>query len=150
MCSHCGIRDARPNVKTCEICAAKQDESRVRLREKRLAAGLCSICGAARSTVLLDCLTCVEKRKFRYNALKLATFDAYGGPTCVLCGYSNILALSIDHIKGGGHQHMKDIGGASRFYRWLRDNLYPTGFRVLCMNCQFISKMNSSDFTTQV
>jgi hypothetical protein len=46
--------------------------------------------------------------------------------------------LTIDHIHGGGNQHRKQIT-ASRasetFYRWLKNNNYPDGYRTFCYNC---------------
>ncbi|MDP9489573.1 MAG: hypothetical protein M3P28_05185 [Thermoproteota archaeon] len=46
--------------------------------------------------------------------------------------------------KGGGRRHRdelkKMIGyrGNSALYRWLRDNKFPEGFQVLCMNCNWV------------
>jgi hypothetical protein len=42
--------------------------------------------------------------------------------------------LSIDHVDGGGYQHRKQLKDDG-LYRWLKRNKYPTGFQVLCMNC---------------
>lgn len=74
--------------------------------------------------------------KRRYN-LKLRTeaINAYGGK-CDCCGLSEIKKLTIDHVDGGGCRHRKSLttSGIS-FYNWLRRNNYPTGFRVLCFNC---------------
>jgi len=75
---------------------------------------------------------------------KTETFYHYSNGTmkCELCGEDRIKCLSIDHIGGGGAKHRKEIGkkGGPAFYRWLKRNKYPTGFRVLCMNCQFCTK----------
>lgn len=53
--------------------------------------------------------------------------------------YTDIRALSIDHIEGGGCKHRLSLKSGS-FYRWLRKNDYPFGYQVLCMNCQFIKR----------
>lgn len=58
---------------------------------------------------------------------------------CALCGFKDLRALSMDHINGGGTKHLKKIG-VSVFYYWLKNNNYPPGFRVLCMNCQFVER----------
>lgn len=63
-----------------------------------------------------------------------AAFAAYGGYRCVCCGESEKLFLSIDHINGGGHQHRKSLKNG-HFYEWLQKQNYPTGYQVLCMNC---------------
>jgi hypothetical protein len=62
-------------------------------------------------------------------------FMAYGGYYCVCCGENEPKFLAIDHIDGGGAAHRRAIGGSSNFYRWLILHDFPTGFRVLCHNC---------------
>ena len=57
---------------------------------------------------------------------------------CRRCGFSDIRALSIDHINGGGYKHIRTIKGD--FYSWLIKSNYPTGFQVLCMNCQWLKR----------
>ncbi|MBA7584258.1 hypothetical protein ES708_26211 [subsurface metagenome] len=73
---------------------------------------------------------------------KILTHYGNGKLACVKCGFSDISALTIDHISGDGNKHRRDIsshGGAS-FYKWLKKNNYPEGYQTLCMNCQFIKK----------
>ena len=82
----------------------------------------------------------IKKRMQRYRSkLKKEVFDHYGGMQCALCDNDDERVLTIDHIHGGGNQHRKTIP-ISGIYCWLRKNGYPDGFRVLCMNCQFIQK----------
>lgn len=66
-----------------------------------------------------------------------AAIMAYGGYRCVCpgCDATESEFLSIDHIKGGGHQHRREIGIGANFFVWLRKNNYPPGYRVLCHNC---------------
>ena len=45
--------------------------------------------------------------------------------------------LTLDHIGGGGTAHRKEVGTGDKIYRWLRDNNYPKGFRVMCFNCNY-------------
>ena len=59
---------------------------------------------------------------------------------CVCCGESEQDFLTIDHINGGGGQHRISIFGdrwtaGARFYNWLVANRFPSGFQLLCMNC---------------
>ena len=66
---------------------------------------------------------------------KIEAIAAYGGK-CACCGESELQFLCIDHINGGGNKHRATIkGGSLNFYRWLKRNGYPYGFRVLCWNC---------------
>jgi hypothetical protein len=73
--------------------------------------------------------------------LKIQVFTHYsvvGKPECGCCGIVKVEFLTIDHIDGGGTKHRQSLGArasGSYFYRWLRDHGYPTGYRVLCFNC---------------
>ena len=69
--------------------------------------------------------------------LRLQVLVEYGGnpPTCSCCGELNVEFLTIDHLNGGGNEHRRKIGGSARFYTWLRKNGFPSGYRVLCCNC---------------
>ena len=71
-----------------------------------------------------------------YNQIKEGIFEHYG-TECECCGETQIEFLSIDHINGGGNKHRRDLGGGTSFFKWLRDENYPPGFRVLCMNCNW-------------
>jgi hypothetical protein len=75
----------------------------------------------------------------RSQKLKETILSHYSGgvPKCACCGEQNMAFLSIDHIEGGGNKQRHELkrGGGRSFYRWLRDNGYPSGYRVLCMNC---------------
>jgi len=74
------------------------------------------------------------QQRARYEAIAM-----YGGPICVCCGETEYEFLTIDHINGGGQKHRKMLGG--RFISvWLRKNGYPDGFRILCMNCNFVHR----------
>lgn len=70
-----------------------------------------------------------------------------GEPKCAKCGFKDIRALSIDHINGGGNKQRRTDGllGAN-FYKWLiRQQDYPQDLQVLCMNCQFIKRMEGKE-----
>lgn len=76
-----------------------------------------------------------KQRRIRLDRYRMETFNAYGGAKCQCCGETALDFLTIDHIKGGGRKHRKEIG--TDLVGWLRKNNYPEGFRVLCMNCNF-------------
>lgn len=67
---------------------------------------------------------------------RLTILNMYGG-RCACCGITEPKFLAIDHINGGGNKHRKTLGskGGASFYSWLKRNNYPTGFQVLCHNC---------------
>lgn len=75
----------------------------------------------------------ISKRNKQF--LKHETIKAYGGK-CSGCDEDFPLFLTVDHIAGGGCKHRKSIGdGGGAIYRWLYNQNYPEGFRLLCHNC---------------
>ena len=69
-------------------------------------------------------------RQIRQEAL-----NHYGGK-CDCCGEDRYEFLALDHINGGGIQHRKQLGwSGNSIAKWLKKNNYPSGFRVLCHNC---------------
>jgi hypothetical protein len=57
----------------------------------------------------------------------------YGGK-CACCGESEPLFLTIDHIDGNGAQHRRMIGKTD-MWKWLCQQNFPGGYRLLCFNC---------------
>lgn len=78
-----------------------------------------------------------EKSKIRRDATRAKCLIHYGGnpPKCACCEEFHAEFLCIDHINGGGEQHRKQVGQGAKIYLWLIKNNFPTGFRVLCYNC---------------
>lgn len=76
---------------------------------------------------------------------KTAVFKHYshGSFCCAQCGFSDIRALSVDHIEGGGRQHRREIN--QPIYHWLFKNGFPEGYQILCMNCQFIKRTENNE-----
>ena len=59
-----------------------------------------------------------------------------GDPKCQCCGERRYEFLSLDHIEGNGRKHRAEMSKDKTFIsRWLKQNNYPPGFRVLCHNC---------------
>lgn len=76
---------------------------------------------------------------------QVLTHYGNGKCACVICGESRLACLSIDHINGNGYGHRKAVGNGSKLYRWLIKNNFPEGFRTLCMNCQFVKRVESKE-----
>lgn len=82
-----------------------------------------------------------SKKEWR-RIMRVEILTHYGGGICACkcCGDNHVEFLSLDHIGGGGASHRKAAGGAAtgyRFYKQLKKQGYPEGFRTLCMNCNF-------------
>ncbi len=95
------------------------------------------------------------KHKVTHLKVKVDVLTHYSNGTCacVKCGFSDIRALSIDHIAGGGAKQLRALGfwtkyrggGGYQFYLWLRRNGYPKGYQTLCMNCQWIKRHENGE-----
>ena len=68
----------------------------------------------------------------------------YGGGklACVKCGFSDVRALTIDHINNDGfrERQAKWKGGVHLCYA-LRGRGFPKGYQTLCFNCQWIKEL---------
>ena len=74
-------------------------------------------------------------KRYNQNARKfLLTF--YGGnpPKCKCCDEGTIEFLALDHINNDGAEHRRKFGNG-RIYWWIKRNNFPSGFQVLCHNC---------------
>lgn len=146
MCVRCGKEPPsdRSQLGRCSTCLdllCKRVNDR---RKEKAAEGKCVKCQRPKTTKS-HCDECysyhLKKSAEARSRLKDKVFAAYGGYVCACCSETEPSFLSIDHINGGGCQHRKEIGGG-RMYYWLRDQGFPPGFQVLCMNCQYGRKNN--------
>ena len=73
-----------------------------------------------------------ENSKWLYKQQRLRCIEAYGGK-CRCCGEAENRFLTLDHVNGGGNKDRRAI--RSTLWSWLIRNNYPSGFQVLCYNC---------------
>lgn len=78
----------------------------------------------------------IEKRRIFDRALKQEIVNVYGGK-CECCGETIIEFLTIDHKKGDGAAHRREIGGKGRkLYAAIKKEGFPKDrYRLLCLNC---------------
>ncbi len=78
----------------------------------------------------------------------METVKFYGG-SCVRCGFSDIRALHIDHINGGGKKE-RDAGRHGIFELWkiTKDDpvMARATFQLLCANCNSIKRHENYEF----
>lgn len=124
------------------------NKQRVEERKKK---GLCITCanpaGPTNRFLCDACLSAKRNASREYCArYKERTFLHYcnGEIKCQKCGFSDVRALTIDHINGDGAEHRQTVKGS--LYCWLHKRGYPLGFQVLCMNCQFIKRTENQEF----
>ena len=127
LCSHCGEKPPKPNMKRCEECHDKR----------------ASIDGAYQEYH-------VNYRK----KLKQLVLEHYG-EQCACCGENGPVFLTIDHINEDGAEHRKQLcknsnSGSVCFYRWLKKNDFPDGFQTLCYSCNIGKHRNGGICPHQV
>jgi hypothetical protein len=127
----------------CDSCLKRGRDKYKALGE----AGICQKCkkSPANATKAF-CVECREKQRKisleRYRGVKQKVFDHYGR-TCECCGEGRDYFLTIDHINGDGNKHRKEVG-SSNIYDWLVKHEFPSGFQVLCMNCNCAKRSRST------
>ena len=102
-----------------------------------------------------------DNKKRRCDAVKdsqvreriiVLQYYSQGFMCCELCKEDNIDVLTIDHILGNGASHRKKLGGKNssghKTYHWLIKNGFPSGFRILCRNCNWKEKLRLQNFTS--
>ena len=61
------------------------------------------------------------------------------GERCVLCGFTDKRALTLDHVLKNGASERKQLGERGVYRRALNPEFFNE-YRILCMNCQFIAR----------
>ena len=69
------------------------------------------------------------------------------GDKCVRCGFSDVRALQIDHINGGGKQEMKKFGTNIVMYQYYVKNPEEAKqkLQILCANCNWIKRYENQE-----
>lgn len=85
-----------------------------------------------------------ERRKEYFKTVRLECLSHYsnGLLACNCCKESIYSFLCLDHVNNDGHEHRKIVKG--NIYVWLRKNKYPSGFQVLCHNCNMAKALYKS------
>lgn len=154
-CVECG--DTAETDKTmCLVCLQRRSDNQQIKRNTFIADDLCSQCGNRPPEGNgKRCQVCIDKRndwyqdsttqvkdKVRRDGNRKAVLEHYG-QECVCCREIELCFLAIDHIDGKGSTHRKEINKhGSGFFKWLVDNDFPEGFRVLCHNCNMGAYLN--------
>ncbi len=119
----------------------------------------CSYCKLSKArTEFFRCKTrntkvsprCKECQKIADNARRVAysihkqCLNKYGS-ICNRCGFTDIRALQIDHVNGGGAKEIRSFRKQWRkYYRMVLAD--QTGkYQVLCANCNWIKKSENKE-----
>ena len=83
--------------------------------------------------------------KRRRDKIKIEVFMHYSNNKmeCARCCYNNIDALCIDHVNNNGQyeRNVLKLGGGHTFYSWLKNHGFPSGYQVLCYNCNHLKEL---------
>lgn len=93
------------------------------------------------------CMNCNALKSLQnISKLRMAAIHHYsnGSDKCKICKIDIIALLCIDHIDGGGRKQRAKLGIHS-IHKWLKSNQYPSGFQVLCYNCNFNKHFRGKD-----
>jgi hypothetical protein len=96
-----------------------------------------------------ECMSRYNKQRSLERKRLVLSHYSGGVCECIKCHRSDILTLSIDHIMGGGLEHLRsqNIAGGGSLHRWLIKHNLPDGYQTLCMCCQFIKEAEDSKNT---
>jgi len=111
------------NNKTCSRCHVAKSVA-VFPKNCRMADGLHRLC--------FECSSAQSKEVRRRRKWKVLLHYGNGNLVCVCCGEDKYEFLTLDHILGNGKSHRENVGDV---YTWAVRNNFPSGLRVLCMNC---------------
>jgi hypothetical protein len=69
-----------------------------------------------------------------------------GTMACVQCGFSDIRALCLDHINGGGTEQRRKFKAGGNVWFWLARHNFPPGYQILCANCNMIKAREEDEY----
>ncbi len=147
LCVMCGGTRENARFTRCNKCRAINTKTARTRRERLKREGLCVWCGIEKADGgRVHCARCAdrmhEQHRERTRRLKDQVYAAYGGKRCVCCGETEERFLTIDHVNNDGNRHRKEVGAGKDMYGWLIRNGFPSGFQVLCQNCNMGKYLN--------
>lgn len=80
------------------------------------------------------------------NKLKQEIFNLLGN-RCTHCGFSDIRALQIDHVHGGGRQERLKFSNIAKYYKFILEKIKNCSkdYQILCANCNLIKRIENKE-----
>lgn len=133
-CPRCG-GTLEPGFVHCESCRKRYAKH----REAVTLAGLCRTCKFFPPRHgKTGCQVCADfhaaKLSIAYRKLRKEILDHYGH-CCACCGQDMPESLEIDHINNDGWSQRSSGLAGEQFYKWLKENNWPTEYQTLCSTC---------------
>jgi hypothetical protein len=78
--------------------------------------------------------------------IRKSTIEALGG-SCIRCGFSDVRALQIDHINGGGSKERKGKTFSGQFHKNVLKSFLnnENKYQLLCANCNWIKRVENNE-----
>lgn len=92
----------------------------------------------------------VLHKRYRIN-LKKFVIESLGG-VCKVCGFSDVRALQIDHVNGGGSRHREKFKSKPTLYlNSIKKDINKGGdfkakYQILCANCNWIKFYEKKEY----
>jgi hypothetical protein len=137
-CTRCGGARDKIDKRICGSCRERDIAGAIEKKRRHEAESGAPICPRCKirpgAPGWSYCEICIGRSKHYRDSLKADVIAGYGG-VCKCCGEAEPQFLTIDHVNGGGSAHKKAVGSNQQIYSYLRANNYPTGYQLLCSNC---------------
>ena len=95
----------------------------------------------------------VLKKQHKYQKrTRSKLIDIIGDKKCIICGFSDIRALQIDHIGGGGYGDKIMKGGVQQMYTYYYQHPQEAKekLQILCANCNWIKRHEEKEFSNNI
>lgn len=139
-----------PETLTCEGCGEEKPRSAFHQSKNR--SWLRKFCGKCRYAGDREAILLTAKK--RHAHLRRLVFKAYGS-VCACCGEHRETMLTIDHVNNDGAEHRKALMANAKTHKWRSANIggtalyadlvrrkFPSGFQLLCANCNASKSRN--------
>ena len=84
----------------------------------------------------------------RRKEIKIEIYRLLGNK-CIRCGFSDVRALQIDHVHGGGNRKRKERkSDYLAYYRYIlkQIKLGSKDYQLLCANCNWIKRWENKEY----
>jgi len=81
------------------------------------------------------------------SGIRKKAVEVLGGK-CVRCGFTDIRALQIDHVNGGGQKEHRSIGSMAVYRKIIQKHSMGENikdYQVLCANCNWIKRWENGE-----
>ncbi len=89
----------------------------------------------------------LRQRNYRIK-MRNKILETAGGAKCCKCGFTDIRALQIDHVNGGGRKENLNRNSLKRIVTTIKEN--PNKYQVLCANCNWIKKHENNETNSTI